>query len=368
MSSAPRVPHAASSGRTPGSSTRCTGSSWRTRRACRTGWREFFADYRPVAPSVPGARRAAGRAAPRPPHPRRPRQPAAPGAGRARRRDGRAAARRRGADRRRTWRRASRCRRRRRCARCRPSCSRSTARSSTTTSRARGGGKVSFTHLIGYAVLRALRKVPVDELQLRRRRRQAQRRAPRARQPRPRDRPREGRRVAHAARPERQAGRHARLRRASTPRTKISCARARNNKLTPDDFARHHRVDHQPRHDRHDALGAAAHAGAGRDRRRRRDHLPARVRGRRPADARRARRRQGRRRSRAPTTTASSRARRAASSSPRCTTCCVGGDGFYDEIFESLAVPYEPARWIAGPPAARPARSKASRRSSRCSS
>ena len=39
---------------------------------------------------------------------------------------------------------------------CRPSCSRSTAASSTATSAARGGGKVSFTHLIGYAVVRAI--------------------------------------------------------------------------------------------------------------------------------------------------------------------------------------------------------------------
>ena len=40
----------------------------------------------------------------------------------------------------------------------RPSCSRSTARSSTTTSPRTRGGKVSFTHLIGYAVVRALRR------------------------------------------------------------------------------------------------------------------------------------------------------------------------------------------------------------------
>ena len=48
----------------------------------------------------------------------------------------------------------------RRCAPCRRSCSRSTARSSTTSSRAPARGKVSFTHLIVFAVLRALATFP----------------------------------------------------------------------------------------------------------------------------------------------------------------------------------------------------------------
>ena len=130
--------------------------------AVSAGWREFFADYSPRA-STPAARpraRAAGRRAAAAPRPRR------PAAGRAARRS-RSTARRpqplrgaaarivdehggepRGADGDVGARGA------------RPSCSRSTARSSTTTSRATRGGKVSFTHLIGYAVLRALRKVP----------------------------------------------------------------------------------------------------------------------------------------------------------------------------------------------------------------
>ena len=54
---------------------------------------------------------------------------------------------------------------------------------------------------------------PGDELELRPRRRQAQCRAPRAREPRPRDRHAAPRRDAHVARPQREAGRHARLRR-----------------------------------------------------------------------------------------------------------------------------------------------------------
>ena len=54
-------------------------------------------------------------------------------------------------------------------ARCRPSCSRSTARSSTATWAAPRAGKVSFTHLIGYAVVRAIADdVPVMNSTLRR--------------------------------------------------------------------------------------------------------------------------------------------------------------------------------------------------------
>ena len=64
------------------------------------------------------------------------------------------------------------------------------------------GGKVSFTHLIGYAVVRAIADaVPVMNNALRRgRRRQAAGRPPRARQPRPRRRRREVRRQPHAGR------------------------------------------------------------------------------------------------------------------------------------------------------------------------
>ena len=68
----------------------------------------------------------------------------------------------------------------------------------------------------------------------------------------------------------------------------------RRTSSSPDDFAGTTVHDHEPGHDRHRALGAAAHAGPGLHRRRRRDRLPGRVRGRRPADARPARRQQGR--------------------------------------------------------------------------
>ena len=144
--------------------------------------------------------------------------------------------------------------------------------------------------------------------------------------------------------------------------------KARTNKLDARRLRRHDGLDHEPGHDRHDALGAAPHARPGRDRRRRRDHLPARVRGRRPADARRASASARSSRSRAPTTTASSRARRAASSSPRCTTCCSASDDFYDEIFASFGVPYEPARWSRDHKPLDGLGRGAARRSSRCSS
>jgi 2-oxoglutarate decarboxylase len=35
-----------------------------------------------------------------------------------------------------------------------------------------------------------------------------------------------------------------------------------------------------------------------------------------------------------------------ASSSGRCTQLLLGENGFYDEIFESLRIPYEPVRWV----------------------
>ena len=61
------------------------------------------------------------------------------------------------------------------------------------------GGKVSFTHLIGYALVKALRAMPGDERRLRHRRRQAQPDHARAHQPRPRHRHAEARRHPPAA-------------------------------------------------------------------------------------------------------------------------------------------------------------------------
>ena len=46
-----------------------------------------------------------------------------------------------------------------------------------------------------------------------------------------------------------------------------------------------------------------------------------------------------------PTTTASSRAPSPGSSWPGCAALLTGADGFYDALFESMGVPYEPVRW-----------------------
>ena len=61
--------------------------------------------------------------------------------------------------------------------------------------------------------------------------------------------------------------------------------RARDNKLTADDFAGTTITPDQPGHDRHRALGAAADGRPGHDHRRRRDGVPRRVPGRRSGDA-----------------------------------------------------------------------------------
>ena len=179
-----------------------------------------------------------------------------------------------------------------------------------------GQGKVSFTHLIGYAIVRAIADaVPDMNNTLRRgRRRQAAHRAQRPRQHGPRRRRRQGRRQSRTlVVPV--------LRDADTldfagflAAYEDLIRKVKTNKLAVADFqgATHHA--HQPGHHRHRAVGAAAHARPGRHRRRRHHRLPGRVPGRRRAHARRARRSARSSRSPAPTTTASSRAPRAACS------------------------------------------------------
>ena len=154
------------------------------------------------------------------------------------------------------------------------------------------GGKVSFTHLIGYALVKALARVPGDEPVVRRDRRQAGSRRARARQPRPRHRPAEGRRHPDAGRAQHQERRDARLlpvlgglRGRHPPRAQQQADRRRLRRL--DDLA------DQPRHDRHGPLGAAADVRPGRDHRRRRDGVPRGVPGRVRRDARAARGQQG---------------------------------------------------------------------------
>ena len=123
------------------------------------------------------------------------------------------------------------------------------------------GGKVSFTHLIGFAVLRALRSVPamnssfgvVDG--------------------KPSVVHHEHVNLGLAIDMQRPDG----TRTLIVPNVKQAdtldfagfhaayedlIRRARAGELTADDLERHDRVDHQPGHDRHDALGAAPHARA----------------------------------------------------------------------------------------------------------
>ena len=63
-------------------------------------------------------------------------------------------------------------------------------------------------------------------------------------------------------------------------------------------------------------------------------------------DARRARRQQDHHADQSRTTTGSSRARSPASSSRSMHELLLGEHDFYDEIFTSLRIPYEPVRWV----------------------
>ena len=172
------------------------------------------------------------------------------------------------------------------------------------------------------------------------------RRAAHAREPRPRDRPAEGRRLAHAARPEHQERRHARLRRVPRRVRGARSARPATNKLAVDDFAGTTVSITNPGTIGTDALGAAPDAGPGRDRRRRRDHAtrsstraPTRRRSPRSASARSSR-------SRAPTTTASSRAPRAASSSAAMHELLLGERRLLRRTSSpASAFPTSPPRW-----------------------
>ncbi len=133
---------------------------------------------------------------------------------------------------------ASRCRPPPASARCRPGCSRSTAASSTATSAARGRGKVSFTHLIGYAVVKAISEHhPGHERRLRRGpRRQAPHRPPRPPRARPGRRRREGRRPhACSCRASRTPTRSTSA--ASGRPTRTSSARSATTSSRADDFA-----------------------------------------------------------------------------------------------------------------------------------
>ena len=179
-------------------------------------------------------------------------------------------------------------------------------------SRTGSAGKVSFTHLIGFAVVEALQATPVMNSSFvpadpGRPQVAAVGRPPRAHRPRARGRPRAARRQPHPAGAGHQGRRRPRLPgllvglRGPDPQG----ADQQDRRRRPERGDGH---PDQPRHDRHGAVGAPAHARAGRHRRRRCHRLPGRVAGRRPEGAGRARRLQGGRPSPRPTTTGSSRA------------------------------------------------------------
>ena len=174
----------------------------------------------------------------------------------------------------------------------------------------KGSGKVSFTHLIGYAVVRAIADDRAGHEQHLRRgpRRPAARRAQRARQPRPRRRRRQARRQPHAGRAGAARRRHARLRRvprrlrgarsARSAPTSSASTTSRAPRITLTNPGTIGTVQSVPRL----MPGQGVIVGVGTHR------LPGRVAGRRRAQPSASSASQGRHRHVARTTTASSRA------------------------------------------------------------
>ena len=157
------------------------------------------------------------------------------------------------------------------------------------------GAKVSFTHIIGYAVVRALHDVPaLNSAFVARRRREGQagRHPPQARGAGPGGRPGEERREPHAARAVHQGCRHARLP-FLRPGLRGPRPQDPHQQDRPRRLRRHDRVPDQPRDARHGAVRAAPDARAGRHHRRRGARLPGRLRGGRPPRAGPAGPRQG---------------------------------------------------------------------------
>ena len=148
------------------------------------------------------------------------------------------------------------------------------------------GGKVSYTHLIGYAMVQALKTHPemnngyesVDG--------KPTMVVPAPRQPRPGHRPAQARRHPAAAGAEHQELRDAGLR-PVLGRVRADGQEGPGRSADRRGLRRHHHHADQPGHHRHQPLGAAADAGPGRDHRRRLDGVPAGVPGLRPRQARR---------------------------------------------------------------------------------
>ena len=108
---------------------------------------------------------------------------------------------------------------------------------------------------------------------------------------------------------------------------------------------RHHHHPDQPRHHRHQPLGSAADAGPGHDHRRRLDRLPAGVPGLRPATSSST---MSVSKVMTLTSTYDHRVIQGAQSGQylqRLHALLLGEDGFYDDVFAALRIPYEPIRW-----------------------
>ncbi len=137
------------------------------------------------------------------------------------------------------------------------------------------GRKLSFTHLIAWAIVQAGEGHAGHGPLLRRGRRQAQSGDPRRREPRPRrGRGAQGRHPrARGARDPRRG--HAWASASSWPPTTRLVAGARDNTLPPDAYSGRPDHAHQPGRHRHRGVGAAADARAGHDRGHRRDRLSA---------------------------------------------------------------------------------------------
>ena len=152
------------------------------------------------------------------------------------------------------------------------------------------GKKLSFTHLIAWAIVKAAADWPVMGHSYAEEGGKPQRIVPGEPQPRPgRGRGAQGRHpLARGARDPR--GFRARLRRFRRQLRRAGGRRARQQ-ARPRRLPGRERDAHQPRRPRHRGVGAAPHARPGHDRRHRRDRLPARAhrgRARAPARARRA--------------------------------------------------------------------------------
>ena len=153
------------------------------------------------------------------------------------------------------------------------------------------GGKISFTHLIGWALIRALKEFPSQNVFYAEIDGKPSVVAPAAHQPGHRDRPAQARRHARADGAEHQARRHPDLQRVPRllrgPRHPRARQQAHRRGLPG-----HDAVADQPRRHRHRALGAPPDEGAGLHHRRRRPRVSRRVPGREREDAQRARDRQ----------------------------------------------------------------------------